>query len=161
MILTAQSIRRRCVHHDLVAPFSEKESFRSRHGIFTYGLSVAGYDVRAEFDDEGAKRVLELRPGGFALASTVERFNMPRDLVGVVCDKSSWARRGLAVQNTVIEPGWCGHLTLELTNHGAHWLQLERGVPIAQIIFHLTDEGVEHPYDGKYQDQGRGPQGPR
>lgn len=94
------------------------------------------------------------------LASTIEHFTMPDDVLGEVKDKSSWARRGLAVQNTVIEPGWRGHLTLELTNHGDEGLTIHRGQPIAQIIFHQV-LGLVTPYDGKYQDQARGPQDAR
>jgi dCTP deaminase len=99
-----------------------------------------------------------LAPGEFVLASTAEMFCMPDDVLGVVHDKSSWARRGLAAQNTVIEPGWRGFLTLELTNHGKEPLWLERGVGIVQVIFHLLDEPAAHPYRGKYQDQAAGPQ---
>jgi len=78
-------------------------------------------------------------------------------VVGIVHDKSSLARRGLAAQNTVLEPGWRGFLTLELTNHGTKPIRLEAGQPIAQILFH-TVTGVVEPYSGKYQDQGQGPQ---
>jgi len=100
-------------------------------------------------------------PGGFALASTMEYFSMPDDVLGIVHDKSTWARRGLAAQNTVIEPGWRGWLTLELTNHlsadTGSCIVLQAGMPIVQIIFHLVDNPVDKPYDGKYQDQPRGP----
>lgn len=82
---------------------------------------------------------------------------MPKNVVGIVHDKSTWARRGLAVQNTVIEPGWRGFLTLELTNHGSVPIKIERAMPIAQIVFHFTDEETVG-YEGKYQDQERGPQ---
>lgn len=92
------------------------------------------------------------------LLSTMERFTMPNDVVGIVHDKSTWARRGLAVQNTVIEPGWSGYLTLEVTNHGHDVIQCWGGVGIAQIIFHRLDEPTDMPYDGKYQNQERGPQ---
>jgi dCTP deaminase len=83
---------------------------------------------------------------------------MPPDVIGFVHDKSSWARKGLAVQNTVIEPGWRGYLTLELTNHGRDALEITEGDPIAQIVFHYLDALTEQPYVGKYQDQGYGPQ---
>lgn len=62
------------------------------------------------------------------------------------------------MQNTVIEPGWRGHLTLELTMHGYDVLDLPRGCGIAQVVFHFLDEETEMPYDGKYQDQQAGPQ---
>lgn len=153
MILSAQSIAKRCRENSLIDPCCE----RTRHGGVTFGLSSAGYDVRVEFDEEGLQGELVLEPGQFMLASTIEKFRMPNDLVGIVHDKSSWARRGLAVQNTVIEPGWTGWLTLELTNHGSEPLFLERGVGIAQILFHRLDFPTEQVYEGKYQAQKRGP----
>jgi len=131
----------------IIDPFSE----RAVANGMTYGLGPAGYDVRI------AERIL-LKPGAFALASTMERFTMHDDVIGFVHDKSTWARQGLAVQNTVIEPGWQGWLTLELTNHGYSEIMIESGSPIAQVIFHLLSEPTELPYRGKYQNQQRGAQ---
>jgi dCTP deaminase len=141
MILSGQSIRNR----GIFTPFEE----RTKAFGMSYGVGPAGYDVRVA-------ESIDLPPGGFALASTIERFDMPTDLLGIVHDKSTWARLGLALQNTVIEPGWHGWLTLELTNHGNELLRIESGMPIAQIIFHLLDQRTEQPYDGKYQDQRAG-----
>lgn len=137
------------------------------HGV-TWGLSEAGYDLRIMQDvrfksstggrgeavmeviviDAGAASVKRSR---FTLASTIERFQMPNDLVGVVHDKSTWARQGLSVFNTVIEPGWHGYLTLELVYHGDGDLHIPAGAGIAQVIFH----GIGQPasYGGKYQHQ--------
>ena len=165
MILSAQSIRER----NIITPFCERTVERGR----SYGLSSCGYDVRVEFDvgtiAKMCKPSLKLLASGrdylnlvedytFRLASTIEHFDMPDDVMGVVHDKSSWARQGLAVQNTIIEPGWRGHLTLELTFHGEGELMIYRGDPIAQIIFHQLDHTTEQPYTGKYQDQEQGPQ---
>ena len=86
---------------------------------------------------------------------------MPDDLVAFVHDKSTWARRGLSLFNTVIEPGWRGFLTLELVNHSDEQLMVSAGDPIAQIIFMRMEEPTERPYTGKYQDQARGPQAAR
>jgi hypothetical protein len=84
MILSAQSIRRRCVEHDppLVTPFVERDV---SPGGKSFGLGPASYDVRLD-------QRLRLPPHGFALASTLERFCMPVDVAGTVRDKSSWAR---------------------------------------------------------------------
>jgi dCTP deaminase len=153
MILSAQSIRKK----GLLTPIEDRTEHRGR----TYGLSACGYDVRVEFDGTGERNWIVLNPGAFTLASTIERFTMPNDIVGIVHDKSSWARQGLAVQNTVIEPGWSGWLTLELTNHSKTPIKIYRGVGIAQVIFHLLDEPTEQEYDGKYQAQERGPQAAR
>ena len=93
--------------------------------------------------------------GRMVLASSVEEFDMPADLVGVVHDKSTWARQGLSVFNTVIEPGFIGGLTLELVFHGNKELIIPAGAPIAQVIF----EKVKNPaqYNGKYQGQSSEP----
>lgn len=159
MILSAQSIRER----GILTPFSERGVIRGR----SYGLSSCGYDIRVEFESGVESVTLDRevyysRAFDFVLASTMEHFNMPDDVVGIVHDKSSWARQGLTVQNTVIEPGWRGYLTLELAYHGNNkHLVIKRGDPIAQVIFHQLDRPTNQPYVGKYQDQERGPQGVR
>lgn len=118
----------------------------------TYGLGVASYDVRV-------KQGFILRPGGFILASTIERFTMPFDVAGELKDKSTWARRAIAVQNTFIDPGWRGYLTLEISNHGDATVAIPAGAPIAQVVLYRVD-GVTAGYDGKYQDQPDRPVGP-
>jgi dCTP deaminase len=153
-VLSAQTIKAikffdedRCRH--MIEPFEERTQHRETNT--SYGLSFCGYDVRVDQD-------IHLKCGDFMLASTMEHFRMPFDIMAYVKDKSSWARRGLAVQNTVIEPGWRGFLTLELTNHSPTLdIVLPRGSPVAQIIFHKLDQPAVG-YNGKYQDQERGPQ---
>lgn len=140
MILSAQTIRKR----GIFTPFNE----RTVHHGLSYGLSSCGYDVRI-----AESITLGINSNNFFLASTIEHFNMPNDLVGRVCDKSTWARRGIAVQNTIIEPGWRGHLTLEISNNSKSIIFINAGMPIAQIMFELLDEPTEQPYQGKYQDQ--------
>lgn len=129
------------------------EPFNERHKSFgmSWGLSAAGYDIRV------AQSKL-LWPGQFALLSSMEHFYMPTDMLGIVHDKSTLARLGLALQNTVIEPGWRGYLTLEVTNHSWRARRIRAGQPIAQIIFHRLEQPTEQPYTGKYQDQKFGPQ---
>lgn len=119
---------------------------RGTQSGMSFGLSCAGYDIRC-------KQGLIIAPGDFMLASTLEHFWMPADVLGRVADKSTWARRGLAVQNTVIEPGWRGYLTLEITNHSKETLVVQQGDPIAQILFERLESPPERPYTGKYQDQ--------
>lgn len=158
MILSAQSIRHRCAQaNPLLKPFYMREV---RAGT-SRGLSPAGYDLSLVLADNAPEHWLA--PGEFLLAAAEERFHMPDDLLGRVCDKSSWARRGLSVFNTVIEPGWRGYLTLELVNHGSSSLRLVRGQGIAQVLFEQLDEPTTMPYpeDGKYQDQEYGPVGAR
>ena len=126
----------------------------------SYGLSEAGYDIRI-------KQQVKFRPRDghisavvdgmfvpdtrFILASAIEEFDMPTNLVGIVHDKSTWARRGLSVFNTVIEPGWKGFLTLELVYHGNGELVIPAGAGIAQVLFHELK--LERAYKGKYQNQ--------
>lgn len=148
MILPAQQIRRLCRYGDLVTPFAERTV---SHGM-TYGLSGAGYDIRLG-------RGVRVRRGHGALGVSLEHFKVPDDILAQVCDKSSWARQFLFVQNTIIEPVWRGYLTLELTYLGDEpWIDLMEGQPIAQIIFMRLAEPTEQPYAGKYQDQDAEPQ---
>ena len=133
------------------------------HGT-SYGLTEAGYDIRIKqeiifrpgmtmgptIEVDG-----QLEHGRFTLASAIEEFDMPTDLVGVVHDKSTWARQGLSVFNTVIEPGFKGGLTLELVFHGNKELIIPAGAGIAQVIF--TSLAHDARYEGKYNGQSTDP----
>lgn len=126
-----------------------------QHGV-SFGLSEAGYDIRLKqsvwFRPDGGVVVDDkYKDGNFILASAIEEFQMPPNLMGVVHDKSTWARQGLSVFNTVIEPSWRGFLTLELVYHGRNGLHIPTGAGIAQVIFHQTSCNAY--YDGKYQNQ--------
>ena len=140
------------------------------HGT-SYGLSEAGYDIRLKQDlrffPEGKNGFTEntivhkymvdglkngtFSEGRFTLASAIEEFQMPPNLMGVVHDKSTWARQGLSVFNTIIEPGWEGFLTLELDYKRPGGLLIPAGSGIAQVIFHQIKNHAE--YNGKYQNQ--------
>jgi len=144
MVLPAQTIRQL----GLVEPFIE----RTKVNGMSAGLSCAGYDIRIANN-------VTLARGEFALGSTIERFKMPNNVIGIVHDKSTWARRGLSVFNTVIEPGWEGYLTLELVSHYQYGrLAIREGSPIAQVVFHFLYAPTESPYRGKYNNQEAGPQ---
>lgn len=145
-VLSGQTIRRL----KLLRPMREK--YFDRNGC-SCGLSVAGYDITIDHD-----AIFE--PQSFTLVAAAEQFIMPTNVIGVVHDKSSLARKGIAVQNTVIEPGWRGFLTLEVTNHSSTRLSLREDDALGQVLFHFLDEPAETPYHGKYQDQNRGPQVP-
>ena len=102
----------------------------------------------------------DTKAGRVALASSVESFHMPDDLLGIVHDKSTWARQGVSVLNTVIEPGWGPHpdrpdegcfLTLEIVFHGNKPITIPAGAGIAQVIFHEIGETAR--YGGKYTGQ--------
>ena len=127
------------------APIKDMAQTKLReHGV-SYGLTEAGYDIRIKQD------IVLNREHRFTLASTVEEFDMPQGLVAIVHDKSTWARRGLSVFNTVIEPGWRGFLTLELVYHGVIPIYIPGGSGIAQVLFHQISQASA--YSGKYQDQ--------
>lgn len=145
--------------------FSKKQI---AHGV-SHGMSEAGYDIRVkqaihfskgwfgkrfaartDSDPEGYLEEYETT-GRFMIASTIEEFDMPNDLIGIVHDKSTWARRGLSVFNTVIESGWKGFLTLELVYHGEGELYIPPGSGIAQVVFSLASDPVG--YTGRYQNQ--------
>lgn len=148
-VLAGYDIKQRCLEEDMISPFVERTVF----GGMSYGLSHAGYDIRVKLpQNEMCDRKVTMKPGRFLLASSVERIKMPKDLICVVHDKSTWARNGLAVQNTVLEPGWEGWITLELTNHKWESFGIEDGMPIAQLLFYELSRPVQG-YDGKYQNQ--------
>lgn len=161
------------------APFSAGKM--KWNDILSYGFSSAGYDVRlganfwkqdlwvrhnalieinqkkidAHFQSTWApvKSVVTIEPGTFVLAHTFEILHIPESVCGVVRDKSTLARLGLAVQNTVLEPGWHGSVTLEISNHNKAAIRIESGMPIAQIQFEVIQGEVARPYQGRYQYQ--------
>lgn len=137
-------------------------------GGTSFGLGEAGYDLRIKQTvrfrpgyNQGTRTVeifgqtladrQSIQDGRFALASAMDMFQMPDDLMGIVHDKSTWARRGLSVFNTVIENGWEGYLTLELVYHGEGELIIPAGSGIAQVIFHKCSQPAH--YNGKYANQ--------
>jgi len=113
-----------------------------------------------EVDDE---HPFVLHPGEFVLGSTLERIRLPDDLVARLEGKSSLGRLGLLIHSTAgfIDPGWDGHVTLELANVANLPITVYPGMKIGQLSFVQLTEPAEHPYgsDGlgsKYQGQ-RGP----
>lgn len=143
------------------APIKDMLETKERsHGV-SHGLSEAGYDIRIKqeviFHPGNSTQPAGVwvdgvyNPGRFTIASAIEEFQMPIHLVGVVHDKSTWARLGLSVRNTVVEPGWKGFLTLELVYDGRGMLTIPAGAGIAQVLFHQTT--CYAAYDGKYQNQ--------
>lgn len=146
--LSGQTIR----ELKIISPFEE----RTRRNGLTYGVGSASYDCRIDLNEHVSNQLV-LFPGDFALASTVEEFRMPKNVCGFVKDKSTYARRGLSLYNTFIDPGWNGFLTLEMVNNGKGVITLTDLDPICQIVFMFLDKEAENPYEGKYQNQKRGP----
>lgn len=174
-VLPAQTIRKLCLDRDckpMIVPFHERAEMFG----MTFGLGPCTYDFRIKqsivllpiwklpvlwfyqlLDYIADSRKFKDYYCGFALASTIECVNMPLDVCGTVLDKSSWARRGLAVQNTKFDPGFHGHPTIELSNHSLHTLVICGGAPICQFKFERLETPTEMPYAGRYQGQGSEP----
>lgn len=144
-ILSDLTIDRLVRETGMIQPYRDVKIIHEESGL-SYGLQPCAYDLRIRYN-------LLLPAGGFSLASTIEAVNMPRNVCAFVHDKSTWARRGIAVQNTHVDPGFRGHLTIELTNHGRDPVYVAAGTPICQLVFHLIDREVLRSYTGKYQDQ--------
>lgn len=155
------------------APIKQMEREKKiAHGM-SYGLSEVGYDIRLKqkvefypgkihylFDPKiYVREVSKIHVDGeaqisdrFCLGSSIEEFDMPADMVGRLYNKSSLARLGIdASMTTVIEPGWKGFLTIEITFNADEPVTLEAGSPIGQVIFEYVTHAA--PYTGKYQNQ--------
>jgi dCTP deaminase len=142
------------------APIKDMLDHKVRGKITSHGLSEAGYDIRIKQDIEFTQKGVTVdgvwKSGRFTIASAIELFQMPPIMVGVVHDKSTWARHGVSVFNTVIEPAWHGYLTLELVYHGNGSLHIPAGSGIAQVLFTFSHHKAE--YKGKYNNAGDFPQ---
>ena len=153
MILCDRQIKQLVKSYGLIAPFVA-EKYKD-HGV-SYGLSAASYDLRLDSIEvpglTGSWGKAIISSGAFRLGCTLEHIKMPNNIVGLIKDKSTWARRGLSVFNTLIDPGFEGQITLELKNQGNELLELPRGIGIAQIMFFECEE-CDVPYNGKYQGQ--------
>ena len=103
--------------------------------------------------------ILLLSSGQTVLGTTIERVKIPLDLCGILDGKSSWARRGLAVHSTasMIQPGFEGRITLELTNTNRKPVVLHLGDQVAQLRFERLETPASIKYNGRYADQ-EGPQ---
>lgn len=112
---------------------------------------------RSAFVAERHTSKYRLRPHSFVLAESVETFNMPDDVVGICCGKSSYARLGILVNVTPLEPGWNGVLTIEIANLGYRPVDLVVGAGIAQIVFYRGEKPVRNYTNkeggGTYQNQ--------
>lgn len=186
MILSDKSIRDRLSAR--ITPFFERQvrAIEDRRCI-SYGLSSAGYDVRmgrsimtqipggivdpmAIGSPWRAQRInaldgaYTLAPGECILAVTMELIDMPDDVMALCIGKSTYARCGLLVNATPIEPGWRGFVTLELSNVSRLPIRIYAEQGIAQLVFHQIDAAPLVTYNtrgGKYQDQASHPVPPR
>jgi dCTP deaminase len=174
-VMSDRWIRKMALEHRMIEPFTEKQV---RAGVISYGLSSYGYDVRIadefkiftninhtvvdpkDFDprsfvDVKAKECI-IPPNSFALARSVEYFRIPRNVLVVCVGKSSYARCGIIVNVTPLEPEWEGIVTLEVSNTTPLPARIYAGEGIAQFLFFEGNEPCETSYadkKGKYQAQ--------
>jgi dCTP deaminase len=142
----------------LIDPFVN-DKITDENGV-SFGLGAASYDCRLgnEFimkptaQGPTIKNELILFPNEFVLATTAEIITLPPYITAVVRDKSTWARRGIALQNTLIDPGFSGRVTLEISNHSKSAVTIPVGAGICQLVFE-AHAPARRPYSGKYQGQ--------
>ncbi|ORU94216.1 MAG: deoxycytidine triphosphate deaminase [Cycloclasticus sp. symbiont of Poecilosclerida sp. N] len=173
-------IRRMVQDHDMISPFESGQVRESDDGggVISYGTSSYGYDVRCSdefkvftninsavvdpknFDENsfvGVKSdVCIIPPNSFALARTVEYLKIPRDVLTICLGKSTYARCGIIVNVTPLEPEWEGQVTLEFSNTTTLPAKIYANEGVAQILFFGADEVCETSYGdraGKYQGQ--------
>ena len=174
-VLSDKWIRKMASEHKMISPFEGKQI---RENKISYGLSSFGYDARVsnEFkiftnvnseivDPKNfkasnfvTKNVSEciIPPNSFVLASTVEYFKIPKDVLVICLGKSTYARCGIIVNVTPLEPGWEGHVTLEFSNTTPLPAKVYANEGVAQFIFLKGNETPETTYsdrNGKYMGQ--------
>jgi len=172
-------IRRMAAEHRMIEPF-EPSQVRQVRGerVISFGTSSYGYDVRCapefkiftnissaivdpkNFDESSfvdmSGDVCIIPPNSFALARTVEYFRIPRSVLTICLGKSTYARCGIIVNVTPLEPEWEGHVTLEFSNTTTLPAKIYANEGIAQMLFLESDEVCETSYadrGGKYQGQ--------
>lgn len=168
-------IRRAAQEQGMIEPF---EDAQVREGVISYGVSSYGYDIRvadefkiftnvhsrvvdpkafdpqAYVDFKGA--VCIIPPNSFVLAHSVEMIRMPRNVTGLVLCKSTYIRAGVLIPTTVLEAGWQGIITLEISNVTPLPARIYANEGIAQVLFFEGDEPCDVSYadrGGKYQGQ--------
>jgi len=174
-ILSDAQIRYLSQNEEMIAPFVEKQT---AEGKISYGLSSYGYDARCsrEFkiftnvdnaivdpkdfsDDSFVDRetdVCIIPPNSFVLTRSVEYFKIPKDVLVVCLGKSTYARCGLIVNVTPLEPGWEGHVTLEISNTTPLPAKVYANEGVAQFLFFKGSAPCETTYAdraGKYMGQ--------
>lgn len=168
-------IREMATRHKMIEPFVESQI---RSGVISFGLSSYGYDIRIadefriftninttivdpkNFDPRSLVDfkgdVCIIPPNSFALGRTVEYIRIPPNIMTICVGKSTYARCGIITNVTPLEPGWEGHVTLEVSNTTPLPAKIYANEGIAQILFFESDEQCEVSYadkQGKYQKQ--------
>jgi len=174
-ILSDGQIRDLAVNHGMIEPFVEKQN---HGGVISYGLSSYGYDARcsnefkiftnvdsAVVDPKAFSEksfvdretdVCIIPPNSFVLTRSVEYFKIPKDVLVICLGKSTYARCGLIVNVTPLEPGWEGHVTLEISNTTPLPAKVYANEGVAQFLFFKGSAPCEISYAdraGKYMGQ--------
>ncbi len=157
-IKSDQWIRRTAMQHGMIEPFESGQVRESSQGkVISYGTSSYGYDVRCSdefkiftninsaivdpknFSEQSfvdiKSDVCIIPPNSFALARTVEYFRIPRDVLTICLGKSTYARCGIIVNVTPLEPEWEGHVTLEFSNTTPLPAKIYANEGVAQMLF--------------------------
>jgi dCTP deaminase len=168
-------IRKMALDHGMIEPFEDRQV---RQGVVSYGVSSYGYDCRVgnefkvftnvyntvvdpkNFDPQSFVDIKAdcciVPPNSFALASTVEYFRIPRDVLVICLGKSTYARCGMIVNVTPLEPEWEGHVTLEISNTTPLPARVYANEGICQFLFLQGTAEPEVSYadrKGKYMRQ--------
>ena len=168
-------IRKMCLEQKMIDPFVDRQEGGGR---ISHGLSSYGYDIRVadeykvftnvhgtlvdpkRFDSKAFVDIQApecvVPPNSFALARSVEQFNIPREVLAICLGKSTYARCGIIVNVTPLEPGWKGYLTIEISNTTPLPAKIYSNEGIAQLLFFGGDQLCETSYSdrkGKYMDQ--------
>lgn len=178
-IKSDQWIDKMAREHGMISPYQAGQRRETENGrIISYGVSSYGYDVRCSTEfkvftninsvivdpkafDENSFVDIEsecciIPPNSFALARTVEYFRIPRNVLTICLGKSTYARCGIIVNVTPLEPEWEGHVTLEFSNTTPLPAKIYANEGVAQMIFLEADEVCQVSYrdrQGKYQGQ--------
>jgi len=178
-IKSDQWICRMAEQHGMITPFTPKQVRENDQGpIISYGTSSYGYDVTCAdefkiftninsvivdpkaFDENSFVNVRSsvciIPPNSFALARTREYFRIPRQVLGICVGKSTYARCGIIVNVTPLEPEWEGHVTLEFSNTTPLPAKIYANEGVAQMLFLESDDVCQTSYrdrKGKYQGQ--------
>lgn len=166
----------KALYRNMITPFEESQ-IRETDGqrVLSFGLNGFGYDIRCSnefhiFSSENAtmidpknfdKKILVehrgdhciIPPNSFALVKTIEYFKIPKNIKGFVLSKSSYARCGITVAATPLQPGWEGNLVLEVSNHTPLPAKLYAHEGIAEVTFFKNEYQCRTPYTGNYQNQ--------
>ena len=174
-VLSDKWIKRMAKEQEMISPFEEKQI---RGNSISYGVSSYGYDARVadEFkiftnvnteivdpknfkstsfvSRKGSECIIP--PNSFVLASTVEYFKVPEDVLVICLGKSTYARCGIIVNVTPLEPSWCGHVTLEFSNTTPLPAKIYANEGACQFLFFKGEEPPKQSYadkKGKYMKQ--------